>query len=73
MWVAIFGAIALAGVIMLVCYGIWLWHKVEDLFSELDMLSKRADEMAALLDRVRVPDFEHAQPEHNRRPSRGSR
>ena len=45
----IFGLIALAGLVMVVSYGIWLWHKASDLFSELEMLGRRAEELAEIL------------------------
>ncbi len=48
-WVLVFGGIALAGLIMVVSYGIWLWHKASDLFSELEMVAKRGEELAELL------------------------
>jgi hypothetical protein len=37
---------------MVASYGVWLWHKASDLFSELEMLGKRAEELAALLEQV---------------------
>lgn len=52
-WVLVFGGIALAGLIMVAGYGLWLWHKVSDLFSELEMLGTRAEELGALLQQVR--------------------
>ena len=51
-WVLVFGGIALGGLIMLVSYAVWLWHKASDLFSELEMLGKRADELATLLAQI---------------------
>ncbi len=51
-WVWVFGGIALAGLVMVGSYGVWLWHKASDLFSELEMLGKRAEELAALLEQV---------------------
>lgn len=54
-WVLIFGAIALAGLIMLVGYGVWLAHKAADLFSEIEMLGTRAGELAALIDSIELP------------------
>ena len=55
-WVAIFGGIALSGLVMVIAYGVWLWHKASDLFSELQMLGKRAEELAALVSQVQLPD-----------------
>lgn len=50
MWVWIFGGIALGGLIMLISYGVWLAHKASDLYSELKMLGRRGEELAALLE-----------------------
>lgn len=52
-WVLVFGGIALAGLAMVASYGVWLSHLASDLFSELEMLGKRAEELAALLEQVR--------------------
>ncbi|MGV8908739.1 MAG: hypothetical protein ACOH1Y_07135 [Propionicimonas sp.] len=51
-WVLVFGGIALAGLVMVASYGLWLAHKASDVFSELEMLGKRAEEFAALVQRV---------------------
>jgi len=51
-WILLFGLIALGGLIMVVSYGIWLWHKASDLFSELEMLGERATELADVLGRL---------------------
>ena len=59
-WVLVFGGIALAGLIMVISYGVWLWHKASDLFSELEMLGTRAGELADLVSQI--------QPELPRRP-----
>ena len=52
-WVLVFGGIALAGLVMVASYGVWLWHKATDLLSEIEMLGERASELAALLEQVR--------------------
>lgn len=52
LWVLIFAGIAVAGLIVAVSYAVWLWHKASDLFSELEMLGKRADELATLLAQI---------------------
>ena len=51
-WILLFGLVALGGLIMVVSYGIWLWHKASDLFSELEMLGERATELADILGRL---------------------
>jgi hypothetical protein len=55
-WVIVFGSIGLAGAIMLICYAVWLAHKASDLFSELEMLAVRADELAGLVAQIEVPE-----------------
>lgn len=51
-WVLIFGGIAVGGLIMLVSYAVWLWHKASDLFSELEMLGQRGEELSDLLSQI---------------------
>ena len=51
-WVLVFGLIALGGAVMGVSSAVWLWHKASDLFSELEMLGRRAEELAGLLSRL---------------------
>ncbi len=51
-WVWVFAGIALGGLIMLVSYAVWLSHKASDLFSELEMVGKRANELADLLSQI---------------------
>ncbi len=51
-WVLLFGAIALGGLITVISYAVWLWHKATDLFSELEMLGRRAEEFATLLGQI---------------------
>jgi hypothetical protein len=58
MWVWIFLGIGLAGLITMASYAVWLAHKASDLFSELQMLGKRAEELADLVARVRIPSTE---------------
>jgi hypothetical protein len=59
-WVLIFGLIALAGLITVISYGVWLWHKASDLFSELEMLGKRLEELGDLLAKIEPTDFSSA-------------
>ena len=54
-WVLIFGGIALAGLITVASYAVWLAHKASDLFSELQMLGKRAEELADLVAQIEIP------------------
>ena len=41
LWVIIFAAIAVAGLVLLVCYGVWLAHKTADVLSEVTVLAER--------------------------------
>lgn len=56
----IFLAIALGGLVMVVCYGVWLWHKASDLASEVRMVGKRGEEMIELLDQIKFPELDQA-------------
>jgi hypothetical protein len=55
-WVIVFAGIALAGLVMLICYAVWLAHKTSDVWSEVSMLADRADELAQLVGQIRVPE-----------------
>jgi hypothetical protein len=55
-WVIVFGGIALVGVVMLISYAVWLAHKASDVWSEVDMLAVRANELAELVGQIEVPD-----------------
>lgn len=57
LWVWVFGGIALAGLVMLISYAVWLAHKAADVFGELAVLSDRAAQLADLLGQIRVPEF----------------
>jgi hypothetical protein len=54
-WVLIFVAIALGGVVMVACYAVWLAHKTSDVLSELTVLADRAGQLADLVAEVGVP------------------
>jgi len=55
-WVIVFVGIALAGLIMCICYAVWLAHKAADVWSEVDMLAVRAAEFADLVEQIQVPE-----------------
>jgi hypothetical protein len=65
-WVIVFVGIALAGLIMCICYAVWLAHKAADVWSEVDMLALRAAEFADLVEQIQVPEraFTPAWPNH---------
>lgn len=52
LWVLIFAGIAVAGLVVAVSYAVWLWHKASDLFSEVEMLGQRVDELTTLLAQI---------------------
>lgn len=55
MWVWVFLGIGLVGLVSVVCWGIWLWHKAQDVFSEVEMLSTRAQELSDLIAQLEMP------------------
>ncbi len=55
-WVGVFGGIALAGLIMLIAYAVWLAHKAADVMSEVQVLADRTGQLFDLLSQVQVPD-----------------
>jgi hypothetical protein len=55
-WVLIFVAIALGGVVMVACYAVWLAHKTSDVLSELAVLADRAGQLADLAGEIGVPE-----------------
>ena len=38
-WVMVFGGIAVAGLVMVICYAVWLAHKASDVMSEVVVLA----------------------------------
>ena len=55
LWALVFGGIALAGLVMLVSYGVWLAHKAADVMSEVRMVGERVAQLADLLAQVQIP------------------
>jgi hypothetical protein len=56
LWVFVFGGIAVAGLVMLICYAVWLAHKTADVMSELSVLAERTGRIADLLTQIQLPD-----------------
>ena len=54
-WVLVFGGIALAGLIVLISYAVWLAHKAADVMSEVAVLADRTDQLADLLAQIQPP------------------
>ncbi len=67
-WVLVFSLIAVGGLVMVVSYTVWLWHKATDLFSEIEMLAQRAEELAQLLAQIQpaLPDDRQPTPQAGR-------
>ena len=61
-WVFVFGGIALAGLVMLIAYAVWLAHKASDVLSEVKVLADRGDQLAGLLGQIQVPELSSAGP-----------
>lgn len=51
-WVLVLAGIALLGLVGLVAYAVWLWHKAEDVLSEVEMVGRQAEEILDLLDDI---------------------
>jgi hypothetical protein len=55
-WVIVFVAIALGSLVMLISYAVWLAHKASDVWSEVDVLATRANELAQLVAQIQIPE-----------------
>lgn len=55
MWVLIYLAIAVAGLVMVGCFARWLWHRAVALLHEAEVLMERADQLADLLAQIGQP------------------
>lgn len=56
-WVFLFVGIALAGLVMVVGYAVWLFHKASDVMGEVRVLADRGGQLAALAGEIQVPRF----------------
>jgi hypothetical protein len=65
-WVFVFGGIALAGLVMLIAYAVWLAHKASDVMSEIRVLAERGDQLAGLVAQIQVPELSPAGPQTHR-------
>lgn len=55
-WVVVFGGIALAGLVMVVAYAVWLVHKASDVFAELAVLARRGGQLAEITAGIELPE-----------------
>lgn len=60
-WVWIFLGIALVGLISVVMWAIWLFHKAADVWSEVEMLGRRGEEIAELLGQLDTQQLDNAE------------
>ena len=51
----IFCGIALAGLVMLVFYAVWMCHKAADLASELAMMAGNLQKISELASQIKLP------------------
>ena len=55
-WVYVFGGIAVAGLLMVGAYAVWLAHKASDVFAELKVLGQRTGKLAELAAQIQLPE-----------------
>ena len=55
LWVIVFAAIAVAGLVVVGCYVVWLLHKTADVWSEVTALTYRGTQLAELLGQIGAP------------------
>ena len=70
MWVLVFGGIALAGLVMLISYGVWLAHKAADVMGEMGVLADRAGQLVDLLAQIEIAGA-RARPAAGQQPPHG--
>lgn len=64
-WVWVYLGIALAGLVMVACFAVWLWRKAMVLLDEAGVLLQRADQLAGILEQIGQPqDFDASQTSH---------
>ena len=56
-WAFVFAGVALAGLLMVVSYAVWLIHKASDVMGEVRMLLGHGGELVALIGGIQVPQF----------------
>lgn len=53
----VFVGIALAGLVMVICFGVWLWRKATALLREVGELLDRAGQLLDLLEEIEPPEY----------------
>ena len=56
LWVVVFLVIALAGLVMVISYGVWLAHKAADVFSEVQVLAGLGAQLTELAAQIGTSD-----------------
>ena len=59
LWVWVFLAIAVAGLVTLVCYAVWLAHLTADVLSEVAVLADRGAELLDVVGHLGAPSSHH--------------
>lgn len=65
-WVWVFVGIAVLGLVVAISYAVWLAHKASDVWAEAQMLGRRGQEFADLLDQLSVDQTEEQRAEARR-------
>ena len=55
-WVLVFVGIGVAGLVSVVCFGVWLAHKASDVFSEVTKLGDQAVQLTELVAKIQPPE-----------------
>ena len=72
-WVFIFAGIALAGLVMVVSYAVWLIHRAADVMGEVRVLLDRGGQLTDLIGQIQIPQFaEFADDVNSEHPVRGN-
>jgi hypothetical protein len=57
-WIFVFAGIALAGLVMVVSYAVWLIHKAADVMGEVRVLLDRGGQLTELIGQIQIPPFD---------------
>lgn len=71
-WVLVFVGIGVAGLVAVVCFGVWLAHKAADVFSEVTKLGDQAAQLAELVGQLEPPEPSLAAPAPTEAPDTAS-
>ncbi len=67
MWMLTYLGIALAGLVMVICFALWLWRKATRLLDESSVLLGRVAEAAEILEQIGAPVDRLPQDPHSSR------